>query len=532
MAAAGRDEKGGRDEKAGSGGGRGIEGQASGTHNVKLPDIKLQVFASDIDAGAVATAREGCYPAGIESDVSQERLARFFSREDSGGYRVLPDIRGAVVFTVQDLLADPPFSRLDLLSCRNLMIYLGPEAQARTVALFHFALKEGGTLLLGSAESIGEADERFKLVEKDARLYRHVGRKRPGDLNFAVSALNGAQASRPARPEAPSREAVLAELCRQAVLDRHAPAAVLCNARYECLYLLGPTDRYLRVAPGHATSDLLAMARGTMRTRLRAALGKAARHGARVMVSGGEVMRDGHPVPFSIEVQPLHEGAGDEGPGHGGPGHGGLGHGGSGHGGLGREGPRPEGAGGELLLLVCFVDGLDEPPARHAGRNAAVNEAASRVASGDAPRIAELERELEVVRAELEEGARALEANGEEQRAINEEALSVNEEYQSTNEELLTSKEELQSLNEELQALNSQLQETLDASAPPRTTCRTSCTAPTWRRCSWTATSTSASSRPPRARCSTSSPATSAARWPTCTRWPPTPCCRPTCRRC
>jgi len=409
--------------------------------------INLQVFASDIDADAdaVATAREGLYPASIVADVSKERLARFFSKEDGGGYRVLPDLRAAVVFTVQDLLADPPFSRLDLVSCRNLLIYLGPEAQAKAVALFHFALKEGGALLLGSAETIGEADGRFKLVQKSTRLYRHVGRKRPGDLNFALSAVEGSRASSPGRPGAPSRQAVLAELCRQAVLDAHAPAAVLCNAQFECLYSLGPTDRYLRVAPGHATSDLLAMARGTMRTRLRSALGQAIRGGVRVTVPGGRVVRDGLQVPFSIDVQMLHEGLGRERPGHEG---------------LERDGSgqdAPPAGTGEALLLVCFVDGPPGPPARGSRRNDA--------AGGDgrdAPRIAELERELEAVRAELAESARLLEATSEDQCAVNEEALSVNEEYQSTNEELLTSKEELQSLNEELQALNSQLQESLE----------------------------------------------------------------------
>ena len=376
-----------------------------------LRDLKLQVFASDIDADAVATAREGLYPAGIASDVSAARLARFFSKEDGHGYRVLPELRASVVFTVQDLLTDPPFSRLDLVSCRNLMIYLGPEAQAQAVSLFHFALKEGGSLMLGSAETVGTSDGRFELIQKSARLYCQTGRKRPGDLALATVA-NGPRSSRPSRVEAPSREAALALLCRQAVLDAHAPAAVLCNMRHECMYSLGPTDRYLRVPPGIATPDLLAMARGTVRTRLRSALSRAAQGGTRVVVPGGRMMRDGHAVPFSIDVQPLQ---GD----------------------------------GEALLLVCFVDA----PPQLRGPAAA---------SRDAPRVAELERELDTVRADLDAAVRDLEASSEEQRAVNEEALSVNEEYQSTNEELLTSKEELQSLNEELQALNSQLQETLE----------------------------------------------------------------------
>ncbi len=376
----------------------------------KGPDIKLQVFASDVDPDAVAMAREGLYPATIAADVSARRLAQFFTEEDGHGYRVNPDIRASVVFMVQDLLTDPPFSRLDLVSCRNLMIYLGPDAQARAMALFHFALKEGGTLLLGTAETVGEGDGRFEPIHESARLYRHVGRKRPGDLTFAATATDRLRASHLGRAAVPSRQAVLAELCRQAVLDAHAPAAVLCNARHECLYSLGPTDRYLRLAPGHATTDLPAMAREPLRTRLRAALAKAAQAGTRVTVPGGSMMRDGSPIPFSIDVQPLS-------------------------------------SEGETLLLACFVDRPLRPP---------------RVMAQDASRVAELERELEAVRADLDAACRTIETSGEEQRAVNEEALSVNEEYQSTNEELLTSKQELQSLNEELTALNNQLQETLE----------------------------------------------------------------------
>ncbi|MBC7801812.1 MAG: PAS domain-containing protein, partial [Gemmatimonadaceae bacterium] len=375
-------------------------------------DVKLQVFASDLDPDSIALAREGLYADALVADVSPDRLARFFRKEDGGGYRVLPDLRAGVVFTVQNLLADPPFSRLDLLSCRNLMIYLDADAQARAMALFHFALKEGGILLLGTAEGVGRATGQFDIISKPDRLYRHVGRKQPGDLTFA-SAVNGPRASRPARPAQPSRQAVLADLCRQLVMDGHAPAAVLCNTRLECLYSLGPIDRYLRVAPGHATPDLVAMARAAVRPRLRTAIGRAVNEDARVVMPGGRLSQDGHMVPFDIRVSPVR-------------------------------------SDGERLLLVCFVDG----PAGHAPKIPGT--------VGDGQRIAELERELETARTALEEGARTLEASGEEQRTINEETLSVNEEYQSTNEELMTSKEELQSLNEELTALNSQLQETLE----------------------------------------------------------------------
>ncbi len=213
-------------------------------------NVKLQVFASDVDPDAVASAREGLYPETIEADVSPARLARFFAKEDHG-YRVLPELRAAVVFTVQDVLADPPFSRLDLVSCRNLLIYLRPEAQAKVVSLFHFALREGGILLLGSSETVGNVDGRFEVISKPERLYRHIGRSRPGELGFSRAAGDGVRVlARPGQGQAPSRQAALAELCRRLVMETYAPAAVLINRKHECLYSSGPTDRYLRVAPG------------------------------------------------------------------------------------------------------------------------------------------------------------------------------------------------------------------------------------------------------------------------------------------
>ena len=212
--------------------------------------------------------------------MSAARLARFFTKEDHS-YRVSPELRAAVVFTVQDVLADPPFSRLDLVSCRNLLIYLRPEAQAKVLSLFHFALREGGILLLGSSETVGNADGRFEVISKPERLYRHIGRSRPGELGFLMSAGDGVRArARPGQGQRPRARAALADLCRRLVMETYAPAAVLINRKHECLYSLGPTDRYLRVAPGHPTHDLLAMARQDMRTKLRSAIQRASQRRA------------------------------------------------------------------------------------------------------------------------------------------------------------------------------------------------------------------------------------------------------------
>ena len=382
--------------------------------------IKLQVFASDVDAEAITAARDGAYPSTIEEVVSPARLARFFVRDDTG-WRAAPDLRAAIVFTVQDLLADPPFSRLDVVSCRNLLIYLRPNAQARVIEAFHFALQDGGILLLGSAESPVGAEGRFEAVAKGERIYRRVGHAAPGKPKQALprqgTALVRAGEDRVFRPAAlPAamiRPAALAELGRRLVMEAYAPASVLIDTANTVLFSLGPTDRYLRLPPGHATHDLLAMARPGLRGKLRAALA-AARDGKAKVLDSGLVVGEGGSRLFTLAVHPVVE------------------------------------AGGQMLL-VCFLDA--DPPDCGEGVP---------LPAGQAARVAELERELDATRAELKGTVRDLELSGEEQRAINEETLSVNEEYQSTNEEMVASKEELQSLNEELTAVNSQLQETLE----------------------------------------------------------------------
>ena len=378
-------------------------------------NIKLQIFASDVDADAVAVAREGVYPESIVADVSPTRLARFFTKEDHI-YRVVPTLREVVVFTVQDVLADPPFSRLDLISCRNLLIYLRPEAQEQVLLLFHFALREDGILLLGSSETVGSPGDRFEPISKTQRIYRHIGRIRPGEVDFPIAAGTGARAlgRQGAQMRAP-QGARLGEVAQRLLLDTYAPASVLINSKYESLYYLGPTDRYLRVVPGEPSRDVLAMVREGLRNKLRAAIQQASREHTRAILGGAQMKRHGASIAVTIAVQPVQ-------------------------------------SGGEELLLVSFLDEAEREP--KAGRSVEQAE--------DVSRVAELERELDATRDELQSTIRDLESASEQQKAINEEAMSVSEEFQSTNEELVTSKEELQSLNEELTALNSQLQETLE----------------------------------------------------------------------
>jgi two-component system CheB/CheR fusion protein len=374
--------------------------------------LKLQIFASDIDPDAIAMAREGLFPLAIAENVSSARLARNFVREPAG-YRVLPELRATVVFSIQNVLSDPPFAHVDLLSCRNLLIYLKAEAQTRVMGLFHFALRDGGVLVLGGAESIGAPDGRFTVISKTERLFRHNGRSRPGISGIGQVLPLTRPSAAAVRPPPPPRAASLAELCRRLVIEYYAPAAILINQHSEMLYSLGPTDRYLRVVPGHPTLDVPAMARQESRTRLRAAIADVVRTGQRTTVLGGQRTQDGAMRSFDIDVRPVR-------------------------------------SDGQDLLLVAFVD----HPAT------AGTEAGPPV--GDSSRMAQLEGALAAVQTDLRDAVRDLEIAGEEHKVVNDEALSANEEYQSTNEELMTSKVELQSLNEELTALNSQLQETLE----------------------------------------------------------------------
>ncbi|MCC5973013.1 MAG: response regulator [Rubellimicrobium sp.] len=368
-------------------------------------DARLQILASDVDPEAIATARAGFYSRDVEAVISPERLARFFTRED-GGWRVSTMLRDLVVFTVADLLSDPPFSRIDLVSCRNVLIYLGPEAQKRVVARCCFALRPGGLLLLGAAEMPGQQDRCFAPEDKEARIWRRVGETHPGDLQFSTGKREETALT---DGDGALRRTGLAELCRRIVLDLYAPAAVLINMRLECLYFLGPTEKYLTITQGHPDAGILGMLPKALRSRFRAAALSCSPGAPAVTIPGGRIHGD---TGYDIALHAVQ-------------------------------------AGTQPLVLVCFVN-TPRPTAPGPGI------AAPERRNGD------LEADLEATRNELANALRELEREVEAHGADAAEALSVNEEFQSTNEELLASKEELQSLNEELTALNSQLQETLE----------------------------------------------------------------------
>jgi len=372
----------------------------------------MQVFASDLDSSALDFARAGLYPESIAADVSRERLRRFFVREEQG-YRVHKRVRDLVVFSVQNLISDPPFSRIDLVTCRNLMIYLAPEIQQRVISLFHFALRPGGYLLLGNAESVGSPTDLFEVVSKKWRIYRRIG-PLTHDREFPViPAVGHHPVPRAVAPFPLSRESKLLGAVQSLVLERYVPACALVNAKEEILYLFGPTDRYLLQPTGQLTPDLLAWSRGGIRSKLRASLRQAIQQKQRVAATGAVVGVDGGSMPVRITVDPLVVPKELEG-----------------------------------CFLVVFEQ--EHPPPGLT--------APAALEPGDDSGLRQMEYELGVLREQLRSGAEQFEASNEELKSANEEMMSMNEELQSTNEELETSKEELQSLNEELSTVNTQLE--------------------------------------------------------------------------
>lgn len=375
--------------------------------------LSLKIFATDSQEDNLRIAREGIYPAAAAAAIGPERLRRFFEALDAS-YQVKKNLRELIVFAPQNLLRDPPYSRLDLITCRNLLIYLEPEAQKRVIALFHFALREGGHLFLGNAETVGRAEDLFDTVSKKWRIYRRLGPTRHDIVSFPTPGASARLEQTQQPEEAPARAL---DLARRALLERYAPASVLVDQNARILYFHGPTGDYLVQPSGEPTRDLLAMAREGLRLGLRGALRRAA--ATRENVTFGAQVQQGKTVrPVSVIVAPL---------------------------------PSQPAAG---LLLVSF-----EPTAEPtAPAQISLRRSKRAKDGGDAASRHALEEELRATRAELQSTIEQMNSAVEAQKAANEEITSVNEELQSTNEELEASKEELQSYNEELHTVNNQLQ--------------------------------------------------------------------------
>lgn len=373
---------------------------------------QVQVFATDVDEAALEVARQGIYPESIATDVSPERLGRFFTRVDDASYQVSKHLREIVTFARQNLISDAPFSKLDLVVCRNLLIYLEPEVQKKVITLLHFALNEGGFLFLGPSETIGRHLDLFEPVSKKWRIFRRIGPARPERIEVPIAApVDPLVPVRRSTPPSPARPISVAELTHRLLLDQFAPPAVLINRKYAILYFFGGTDRYLAAPAGEPTQDLMMMAREGLRTKLRSAIHKAVRENGPVTLADAQVKRNGDYQPVIVTILPVQE---------------------------------PPGADG--LLLVTFRDSdQDVPPPRPPE-------------TAEESVVRQLEFELKATKEDLQSTVEELESSNEELKASNEEVMSMNEELQSANEELETSKEELQSLNEELLTVNNQLQ--------------------------------------------------------------------------
>ncbi|MGA8892268.1 MAG: CheR family methyltransferase [Anaeromyxobacteraceae bacterium] len=383
-------------------------------------DFKVQIYATDLDEDAIVFARAGVYSPNIVQDVTPDRLRRFFVKEEAG-YRVKKEIREMVVFAVQDVIKDPPFTRLDLLTCRNVMIYLEPELQDRLIATFHYSLRPGGALFLSPSESLGHPTDLFKPLNRKWKIFEVVpsatGRVATG------GGRNWADVPEPAQPGgAPrkAREFNVAEMTTRSLLQAFAPASVVTDMAGNILYVHGDTGRFLRPAPGKATLNVIDMARGALEMELRALFHGRTRNGPRSVSREVPARVEGAIHPVQLTVRPLGRQEGEDG-----------------------------------LLLVSFQERAREP-SRRAGPGTGPK----------APREGRKSRELEAALAYAKELLRTTveeqQASTEELKSMNEELQSTNEELQSTNEELETSKEELQSVNEELVTVNAELQAKID----------------------------------------------------------------------
>jgi two-component system CheB/CheR fusion protein len=382
----------------------------------------LQIFATDLDPDAIERARQGVYPNNIAADVSTERLGRFFVKEEYG-YRIGKQIREMVVFAQQNIVKDPPFTKLDILSCRNLLIYLAPDLQKMLLPLFHYSLNSGGILFLGNAETPGTLSDLFTPLDRKSRIFRRRDvspKPEPIDFRAAFHPILAEPADGSNHETmAPKPVSNLQTLTEQLLLQRFSPAAVLVNDQGDILYISGRTGKYLEPAAGKVNWNVFAMAREGLRCELGSAFHKALQQKSAVTVRDVKVGTDGGVQTVDIIVQPLEE---------------------------------PEAVRGMVIIVFTNAATPPEPKSRRRNRKVPVDDV----------RLSQLMEDLRQAQEEAQMTREEMQTSQEELKSSNEELQSTNEELQSTNEELTTSKEEMQSLNEELQTINRELQSKLD----------------------------------------------------------------------
>ncbi|MDC0935484.1 chemotaxis protein CheB [Pirellulales bacterium] len=401
--------------------------ELTGRHN---NDFKYQIFATDLDATAIETARRGVYPDGVAQDLDNQRLTRYFDRQDST-WQVRKEIREMVVFAPQNVIKDPAFTRLDLLCCRNLLIYLEGELQQRLLPVFHYALNPGGLLILGPSETIGAASELFDVVDKRWKIFRRKdtvaaaglpvmpaqsdSRER-GSYSGNREQASGEDASSLALPLAKGGQ--LTKQISQLLLGQFAPASVVVAERGEIIYIHGRTGMYLEPAAGQARMNVLDMAREGLPIELATCLRQAKTDQVAACRDGVRVKTNGDYAHVNISVQRIDD--------------------------------PPSVRGLYLITFRPTPQPIDASPMRKRGKKNKFDDAEK------------LEWELQYTKESLQATIEELETSNEELTSANEELQSTNEELQSTNEELETTKEETQSLNEELDTVNTEMQCKLD----------------------------------------------------------------------
>lgn len=392
-----------------------------------------QVFATDIDARAIATARTGIYPASIAADVSVERLERFFAVEPGGGaYRIHKSIRDMLVISAQDVIKDPPFSKLDLISCRNLLIYMGPELQKKLIHLFHYALNPGGFLFLGTSETVGDFVDLFATLDPKAKIYQRKGavfsdHRLPLGKFMPPMTEDDAGLPRPKGKAAGRARPTLRDLTEQSLLRETVPAAALVRANGDILYLHGRTGLFLEPSPGEASLNILKMAREGLKRDLNSALHAAVSGAKPIRRPGLRVKTNGDFAFINLTVRPVAHGPAES-----------------------PEAPL-------YLVILEHAAAVAPTPAPHAGALTEAGDATDAATDADT-RIAALQQELWAKEEYLQTVNEELETSKEELQSANQEMQSILEELRASNEELETSKEELQTVNENLFTVNTELQ--------------------------------------------------------------------------
>lgn len=376
--------------------------------------LSLQIFATDLDKDAIEKARSGVYPENIAAEVSPERLTRFFTVE-SNGYRISNSIREMVVFAPQNIIKDPPFTKLDILTCRNMLIYMEPDLQKKLISLFNYSLNQDGILVLGTAETLGSSTEGFREIENKLKIYKRTSALSPAELADFPSAFfrNRRFTSEKKLPQK-SLDSIQT-VTEQLLLQRFAPSSVLVNDRGDILFITGRTGKYLEPAAGKANMNIHAMVREGLNQEISDALRKANRDLSPVFIKNAKVQSNGVDNYVDVTVQRLDA---------------------------------PEAVKGLTIIVFSEV----KSPVEKAVGKGRVGKSRSSL------KLKELDEQLRRSHEDLQSTREEMQTSQEELKSTNEELQSTNEELQSTNEELTTSKEEMQSMNEELQTVNIELQ--------------------------------------------------------------------------